>query len=82
MKNHLIELLKDSSIELDSSVFSESAAEDLLLYLTEWERWNAKINLTAESDALSVANKHIYESLQYRVVGRRWEWSRFSWYTS
>ena len=65
MKNHLIELLKDSSIELDSSVFSESAAEDLLLYLTEWERGNAKINLTAESDALSVANKHIYESLQY-----------------
>ncbi len=68
MKNHLIELLKDSSINLDSSVFSESAAEDLLLYLTEWERWNAKINLTAERDELSVINKHIYESLQYARV--------------
>ena len=65
MKNHLIELLKDRSIDLDSSVFSESAAEDLLLYLTEWERWNAIINLTADSDALSVANKHFYESLLY-----------------
>ena len=65
MKNHLIELLNDSSIDLDSSVLPESAAEHLILYLKEWKRWNAKINLTAECDELSVANKHIYESLQY-----------------
>ena len=65
MKNHLIELLNDSSIDLDSSILPESAAEHLILYLKEWKRWNAKINLTAECDELSVANKHIYESLQY-----------------
>ena len=65
MKNYLIGLLNDSLTDLDSSVLPESAAEHLILYLTEWERWNAKINLTAECDALSVANKHIYESLQY-----------------
>ena len=68
MKNRLIELLSDGSIDLDSDTSPESAAEHLILYLTEWKRWNAKINLTAERDELSVINKHIYESLQYARV--------------
>ena len=68
MKNRLIELLSDGSIDLDSDTSPESAAEHLVLYLTEWKRWNAKINLTAERDELSVINKHIYESLQYARV--------------
>ena len=68
MKNRLIELLSDGSIDLDSDTSPESAAEHLILYLMEWKRWNAKINLTAEGDALSVINKHIYESLQYARV--------------
>ena len=68
MKNRLIELLSDGSIDLDSDISPESAAEHLILYLTEWKRWNAKINLTAERDELSVINKHIYESLQYARV--------------
>ena len=65
MKNRLIELLSDGLIDLDSETSPESAAEHLILYLTEWRRWNSKINLTAEHDELSVINKHIYESLQY-----------------
>ena len=68
MKNRLIELLSDGSIDLDSDTSPELAAEHLILYLTEWKRWNAKINLTAERDELSVINKHIYESLQYARV--------------
>jgi len=68
MKNRLIELLSDGSIDLDSDTSPESATEHLILYLTEWKRWNAKINLTAERDELSVINKHIYESLQYARV--------------
>ena len=68
MKNRLMELLSDSSIDLDSDTSPESAAEDLIVYLTEWKRWNKKINLTAERDELSVINKHIYESLQYARV--------------
>ena len=68
MKNRLIELLSEGSIDLDSDTSPESAAEHLILYLTEWKRWNAKINLTAERDELSVINKHIYESLQYARV--------------
>lgn len=65
MKNRLIELLKDGSIDLDSDFSIELAAEHLILYLVEWKLWNTKINLTAERDELSVINKHIYESLQY-----------------
>ena len=68
MKNRLIELLSEGSIDLDSDTSPESAAAHLILYLTEWKRWNAKINLTAEGDELSVINKHIYESLQYTRV--------------
>ena len=65
MKNRLIELLKDELSDLSSDVLPEIAAEHLIFYLTEWKRWNAKINLTAEDDELSIVNKHIYESLQY-----------------
>ena len=65
MKNQLIELLNNCSIELGKGVFPESIAEQLNLYLKEWKKWNSKINLTAECDELSLINKHIFESLQY-----------------
>ena len=50
---------------LDSGVLPETAASQLIHYLTEWKRWNAQINLTADTDEQSVINKHIHESLQY-----------------
>jgi len=50
---------------LGSGVLPETAAAQLMRYLTEWKRWNAKINLTADTDEQSVVDKHIYESLQY-----------------
>jgi len=65
MKNQLIELLNNCSIELGKGVFPESIAEQLNIYLKEWKKWNSKINLTAECDELSLINKHIFESLQY-----------------
>ena len=68
MKSHLIALLNDGLSGLDSSVLPESVIEHLILYLTEWKRWNKKINLTAESEAGFVINKHIYESLQYTLA--------------
>ena len=58
MKDHIIELLGDSSIDLRSGVFPELAAENLILYLKEWRKWNSKINLTAECHELSIINKH------------------------
>ncbi|MDP6657330.1 MAG: 16S rRNA (guanine(527)-N(7))-methyltransferase RsmG [Nitrospinaceae bacterium] len=65
MKNRLIELLSDDSLSLGSDVIPASAAGQLMIYLAEWKRWNAKISLTAETDELSVIDKHIYDSLQY-----------------
>ena len=64
MKNRLIKLLEDdfTDINLDSL---PKIADQLVLFLNEWKRWSLKINLTAETDELSVINKHIYESLQY-----------------
>ena len=65
MKKRLIELLNDDSLVFSSGVLPETAANQLMRYLTEWKRWNAKINLTANTDERSVVNKHIHESLQY-----------------
>ena len=65
MKNRLIELLNDDSLVFGAGVLPETAANQLMRYLTEWKRWNAKINLTANTDERSVVNKHIHESLQY-----------------
>ena len=65
MKNQLIELVNNCSIELEKGVFPESIAKQLNLYLKEWKKWNSKINLTAECNELLIINKHIFESLQY-----------------
>lgn len=68
IKDRLIELLQDDSLTHGLGVSPDTAATQLMLYLTEWKRWNAKINLTADSDELSVVNIHIHESLQYARV--------------
>ena len=65
MKNRLIELLSNDLLALESNVLPEVAVAQLMIYLTEWKKWNAKINLTADKNELSVIDKHIYESLQY-----------------
>ena len=65
MKKRLIDLLSDKKLPLGAEVDPEIAAEQLLIYLTEWRRWNAKINLTAETDEHSVIDRHIRDSLQY-----------------
>ena len=64
MKNRLIKLLEDDFIDVNPDSLSD-IADRLVLFLNEWKRWSLKINLTAETDELSVINKHIYESLQY-----------------
>ena len=64
MKNRLIKLFEDDCIDVNSDSLP-GIADQLVLFLNEWKRWSLKINLTAETDELSVINKHIYESLQY-----------------
>ncbi len=65
MKKRLINLLSDEKLTLGAEVDPKIAAEQLLIYLAEWKRWNAKINLTAETDEYSVIDRHIRDSLQY-----------------
>ena len=64
MKNRLIKLLEDDFVDVNPDSLP-GIADHLTLFLNEWKRWSPKINLTAETDELSVINKHIYESLQY-----------------
>lgn len=35
------------------------------IYLSEWKKWNGKINLTSETVAEVIIEKHIFDSLQY-----------------
>ena len=64
MQNRIIKLLEDDFIDVNPDSLP-GIADQLVLFLNEWKRWSLKINLTAETDELSVINKHIYESLQY-----------------
>ena len=64
MKNRLIKLFEDDFTGVNSDSLP-GITDCLVLFLNEWKRWSLKINLTAETDELSVINKHIYESLQY-----------------
>jgi 16S rRNA (guanine527-N7)-methyltransferase len=64
MKNRLIKLLENDFVDVNPDSLS-GIADHLTLFLNEWKRWSPKINLTAETDELTVINKHIYESLQY-----------------
>ena len=65
MKKRLINILSDEKLPLGAEVDPKIAAEQLLIYLAEWRRWNAKINLTAETDEYSIIDRHIRDSLQY-----------------
>ena len=58
-------MLSDEKLPLGAEVDPKIAAEQLLIYLAEWRRWNAKINLTAETDEYSIIDRHIRDSLQY-----------------
>ena len=58
-------MLSDEKLPLGAEVDPKIAAEQLLIYLAEWKRWNAKINLTAETDEYSIIDRHIRDSLQY-----------------
>jgi 16S rRNA (guanine527-N7)-methyltransferase len=58
-------LFKDPRLGLDISLQTDSAANHIFLYLQELEKWNQKFNLTAQHDAFSILDKHVFDSLQY-----------------
>ncbi len=63
--NKLLEVFRDERLQLRASGQAEVWAKALELYLGEWEKWNGKINLTSETDASAIIEKHIFDSLQY-----------------
>ncbi len=65
MKEKLIHSIGAIARECGFPVEPEAAAESLLLYIEEWRKWNARINLTAEKDAESLIDRHILNSLYY-----------------
>ena len=65
----LLEVFRDERLQLPSNGEVEKWGPALEEYLDEWAKWNSKINLTSETDAHAIIDKHIFDSLQYvRVV--------------
>lgn len=61
----LLEVFQDELLQLPPISDPKKWAEPLELYLAEWQKWNGKINLTSETVADAIIDKHIFDSLQY-----------------
>ena len=61
----LLELFQDERLQLPPAGEAQQWAGLLETYLAEWEKWNGKINLTSETEAEAVIDRHIFDSLQY-----------------
>lgn len=64
-KQKILALLNDSKLELEGIQFSEEMVERFQEFCAILQKWNDKINLTSEKDAISILEKHIFDSLQY-----------------
>ena len=65
-KNEILQILQDPRLDLTNRVRLERVAEQIEHWLSIWEKWNNKISLTAERDALTVVQQHFFGSLLYR----------------
>ena len=63
--DRLLEVFRDERFQLPPIGEARQWARPLETYLGEWERWNSKINLTSETVADAIIDKHIFDSLQY-----------------
>ena len=63
--DRLLEVFRDERLQLPPIGEAREWARPLETYLTEWEKWNGKINLTSETVAEAMIDKHIFDSLQY-----------------
>jgi 16S rRNA (guanine527-N7)-methyltransferase len=52
-------------LELRGVQFSDETIEGFQGFCSILQKWNEKINLTSEKDALSILEKHVFDSLQY-----------------
>ena len=63
--DRLLEVYRDERLQLPPIGEAREWARPLETYLAEWEKWNGKINLTSETVADAIIDKHIFDSLQY-----------------
>lgn len=64
-KQKVLEVLNHSNFALSDVQFSEEMIERFQTYCALLQKWNEKINLTSEKDAISILEKHVFDSLQY-----------------
>jgi len=64
-KQHIQTVLNNPRLELGDIQFSDQMIDRFQEFCAILQKWNNKINLTSEKDALSILEKHVFDSLQY-----------------
>ena len=64
-KKQILTVLDNSRLELRGFQFSDEMIHHFQEFCSILEKWNDKINLTSEKTALSILEKHVFDSLQY-----------------
>lgn len=64
MQGTILQILRDPKLALGCEISSLMESR-IQLYLDLLEKWNHKINLTAEKDPDSILKRHVFDSLQY-----------------
>jgi 16S rRNA (guanine527-N7)-methyltransferase len=61
----ILEILNHPNLELSDIQFSNEMVDRIQAFCALLQKWNEKINLTSEKDALSILERHVFDSLQY-----------------
>ena len=64
-KQKILAVLNQSRLELSGVQYSDEMINRFQDFCAILQKWNDKINLTSEKDALSILEKHVFDSLQY-----------------
>jgi 16S rRNA (guanine527-N7)-methyltransferase len=64
-KQQILAILDNPKLELSEVQFSDEMIGRFQEFCSILQKWNEKINLTSEKNALSILEKHIFDSLQY-----------------
>ena len=64
-KLQIQKILVNPRLELTEAHFSDEVINRFQEFCSLLRKWNEKINLTSEKSALSILEKHVFDSLQY-----------------
>lgn len=64
-RQQILTILDNPKLELSGFQFSEEMIGRFQEFCSILQKWNSKINLTSEKKALSILEKHVFDSLQY-----------------